>query len=108
MLQLYQYTYTLMLRAGFEPAVDESKTTHVTVEETIVLVYFYQLPLERWDCWFEPYSCMDIYCVRLFCVFVVLCVDRGLATGSSSIQGVLPTMYRIKKLKKRPRSNKGL
>jgi hypothetical protein len=37
---------------------------------------------------------------RLFCVYVVLCVGIGLATGWSSVQGVLPTMYRIKKLKK--------
>jgi hypothetical protein len=44
--------------------------------------------------------------VRLFCVYVVLCVGSGLATGWSLAQGVLPTVYRIKKLKKRPRSNK--
>jgi hypothetical protein len=39
-------------------------------------------------------------CVRLFCVCVVLCVGRGLATGWSPVQGVLPTVYRIKELKK--------
>jgi hypothetical protein len=49
-----------------------------------------------------------LYCVRLFWVCVVLCVGRGLATGWSSVQGVLKTVYRIKKLKKRPRPNKGL
>jgi hypothetical protein len=48
---------------------------------------------------------MDV-CVRLFCVCVVLCLGRGLATGWFPVQGVLPTVYRIKKLKKRPRSNK--
>jgi hypothetical protein len=41
------------------------------------------------------------------CVFI-LCVGGGLATGWSPVQGVLPTVYRSKKLKKRPRSNKGL
>jgi hypothetical protein len=41
---------------------------------------------------------MDV-CVRLFCVCVVLCVRTGLATGWSPVQGVLPTVYRIKKLK---------
>jgi hypothetical protein len=46
-------------------------------------------------------------CMRLFCVCVVLCVGSGLATGWSSVQGVLPTVYRIKKLKKRLRSTKG-
>jgi hypothetical protein len=38
----------------------------------------------------------------------ILCVGRGCATGWSPVQGVLPTLYRIKKLKKRPRPNKGL
>jgi hypothetical protein len=52
-------------------------------------------------------TCTDVS-VRLFCVYIVLCVGNGLATGWSSVQGVLPTVYRIKKLKKRPRSNKGL
>jgi hypothetical protein len=45
-------------------------------------------------------------CVGLFCVCVVLCVGSGPATGWSPVQGVLPTVYRIKKLKKRRRSNK--
>jgi hypothetical protein len=50
---------------------------------------------------------MYVY-VRLFCVCAVLRVGRGLATGGSPSQGVLPTVYRIKKLKKGPRSDKGL
>jgi hypothetical protein len=45
-------------------------------------------------------------CVRLFCVCVVLCVGSGLATGWFPVQGVLPPVYSIKKLKKRPSSNK--
>jgi hypothetical protein len=44
----------------------------------------------------------------LFCVCVVLCVGSGLATDCSPIHGVLPIAYRVKKLRKRPRSNKGL
>jgi hypothetical protein len=47
-----------------------------------------------------------VVCVRLFYVCVVLCVGRGLATGWSPVQGFLPNMYRIKKLKKQPRSAK--
>jgi hypothetical protein len=43
--------------------------------------------------------------VQLFCVCVVLCVGRDLVTGWSPVQGDLQTMYRIKKLKKRQRSN---
>jgi hypothetical protein len=38
--------------------------------------------------------------VFLFCVSVFLSIGRGLATGWSPVQGVLPTVYRIKKLKK--------
>jgi hypothetical protein len=45
-------------------------------------------------------------CARLFCVCVVLRAGSRLATGWSPVQGVLSTVYRIKKLKKRPRSNK--
>jgi hypothetical protein len=40
---------------------------------------------------------MDV-CVRLFSVCVVLCVGSGLAMGWSPVQGVLPFVYRIKKL----------
>jgi hypothetical protein len=57
--------------------------------------------LERWDRGFESHSrngCLYSEC--LFCVSVVLCVGRGLATGWSPVQGVLSTVYRIKKLEK--------
>jgi hypothetical protein len=51
---------------------------------------------------------MDVCTVCLFCVCVALCVGRGLATGWSPVQGVLPTVYMIKKVKKRPGPNKML
>jgi hypothetical protein len=41
--------------------------------------------------------------VCVYSVCVVLCVGSGLAMGWSLVQGALPTVYRIKKLKKRPR-----
>jgi hypothetical protein len=41
-------------------------------------------------------------CVHLFCVCVILCIYRGLTTGWSPVQGVLPTVYMIKKLKSGP------
>jgi hypothetical protein len=41
---------------------------------------------------------MDI-CVCVYSVFVLSCVGSGLATGWSPVQGVLPTVYKIKKLK---------
>jgi hypothetical protein len=43
--------------------------------------------------------------VCVYSVCVVLCVGSGLATGWSLVQGVLLTVYKIKKLRKRPRSN---
>jgi hypothetical protein len=49
---------------------------------------------------------MDV-CVRLFCVSVGLCVGRGHATGSSPYQEVLPTVYRVNKLKKAAKVHKG-
>jgi hypothetical protein len=45
-------------------------------------------------------------CVRLFCVCVVLCVGGGLATGLPPVQGVLPNLYTIRKIERRPRPNK--
>jgi hypothetical protein len=42
-------------------------------------------------------------CVRLFWVCVVLWVGSGLATGWSPVQAILPSVYRIKKLKQRRR-----
>jgi hypothetical protein len=45
-------------------------------------------------------------CMRLFCVRVVLCVGRGLATGRLLVQGVLPSVNKITKLNKGPGPNK--
>jgi hypothetical protein len=42
---------------------------------------------------------MDVWCMCLFCVCVVLCLGKGLATSWSLVQGVLPTVDKIKKLK---------
>jgi hypothetical protein len=60
--------------------------------------------LEHLDRGCKSHSRHVCLCVRLFCV----CVGSGLATGSSPVQGVLPTVFRIKKLKTRPKPNKGL
>jgi hypothetical protein len=38
--------------------------------------------------------------VSAFILFVLSCVCSGLATGWSSVQGVIPTVYRVKKLKR--------
>jgi hypothetical protein len=48
--------------------------------------------LERWDRGIESHSRHGCVCVRLFCVCVGLCVGSGLATGSSLVQGVLPSV----------------
>jgi hypothetical protein len=55
----------------------------------------------------NPTQGMDL-CVHLFCVSVVLYVGRGFATVWSAVQGVLPTVCKIMKLKKRTMSNKRL
>jgi hypothetical protein len=46
----------------------------------------------------NPTRGMDV-CVRLFRICVVLCVGSGLATGWSPVQGVLPTVYRLRNWK---------
>jgi hypothetical protein len=47
---------------------------------------------------------MDVWCVYmcLFCVCAVLYLGSGLATSWSLVQGVLPSVKMIMKLKKRP------
>jgi hypothetical protein len=47
----------------------------------------------------NPAGSMDV-CVRLFCVYVVLCVGSSLSTGWSSVQGVLPTIYGLRNWKR--------
>jgi hypothetical protein len=63
-------------------------------------------PLEHWDHGFESHSRHGCLCVCLFCVSAVLCAGSRLATGWSPVQGVLPNVYRIKKLKNKPRSKR--
>lgn len=50
---------------------------------------------------------IDVY-LRLFYVCTLRCVERGLATRWSPFQGVPPNVYRIKKMKNRPRLRKEL
>jgi hypothetical protein len=52
-------------------------------------------PLEQWDRGFEPHSRNGCLCCSVH--------SRGLATGRSRVQGVLLTVYRIKK----PQSGQG-
>jgi hypothetical protein len=40
----------------------------------------------------NPTQGMDVWCMCLFCVCVVLCLGRGLATSWSLLQGVLPSV----------------
>jgi hypothetical protein len=53
--------------------------------------------LERWDRGFESHSRNGCLCVYTVCI--VLCVGSGLATGWSTVQGVLPTVYRLRNWK---------
>jgi hypothetical protein len=45
----------------------------------------------------NPTQGMDV-CLRLFCVCAVVCVGSGLASGWSPVQGVLPTVLRLRNL----------
>jgi hypothetical protein len=54
----------------------------------------------------NPTRSMNV-CVRLFCVYVVLCEGRILATGWSPDQGVLPTVYRLRHWKRGQGRNRG-
>jgi hypothetical protein len=56
----------------------------------------------------NPTRSNDVCIVCIYSVFVLFCVCRGLETGWSPVQGVLPTVYRIVKLEKRPRSNRAV
>jgi hypothetical protein len=48
---------------------------------------------EHWDSGFNSHSRYGyLYCVRLFCVCVVLCVGSGLAMDWSLVHGVLRTV----------------
>jgi hypothetical protein len=59
--------------------------------------------LGRWDRGFESHSGHgSLVCMRLFCVCVVLCLGRGLATDWSLVQGVLPTVKNDTELNKSP------
>jgi hypothetical protein len=46
----------------------------------------------------NPTRGMDV-CLHLFCVCIVLCVGSSLTRGWSPVQGVLPTMYRLRNWK---------
>jgi hypothetical protein len=47
-------------------------------------------PPKHWNRWFESHS------VCVYSVFVLSCVGIGLTMGLSPVQGVLPTVYKIK------------
>jgi hypothetical protein len=55
----------------------------------------------------SPTQVMDA-CLRLFCVYVVLGVGSGLATGWSPIPGVLPTLLELRKWSETKRFTDGL
>jgi hypothetical protein len=65
-------------------------------------------PLKRWGREFESHARHESPCVCLFCACVVLRVGSGLTTSSSPFQGVLPSVYGLKKLRNWPRPNKEL
>jgi hypothetical protein len=61
-------------------------------------------PVQTLGSWVRIPQRHGCLCLRLFCVYVVLCADSGLATGWSTVQGVLPTVYKTTKVKKATRA----
>jgi hypothetical protein len=61
--------------------------------------------LKHWSRGFKSHS--RHRCLIILCLYVVLCVGRGLVKGCSAVRGVPPTLYRIKKLKTWSRHKKG-
>jgi hypothetical protein len=58
----------------------------------------YLFSLKHWSRGFE-FHWRHVY-VRLFCDCAILYVGSGIAKGWYPVQGVLPTVHKIKKLKK--------
>jgi hypothetical protein len=50
-----------------------------------------RIPQKTWMFGVSVCMCVCV-CMRLFCVCAVLCLDRGLATGWSPVQGDLPSV----------------
>jgi hypothetical protein len=55
-------------------------------------------PVKHWDRWFESHS-RHVQYISVHSVFVLSCVGSDLVTDWSLVQGVVPTVYEIKKLK---------
>jgi hypothetical protein len=58
-------------------------------------------PLEHWGRGFEYHSGHGCLCAFILCLCCRVCVGSSLATGWSPAKGVLPTVYKFKKPKKR-------
>jgi hypothetical protein len=63
-------------------------------------------PLKYWDHVFKSNS--RHACLSAFILLVLFCVGSDLVTVWSPIQGVLPTLYEIKKFKGAARTETGL
>jgi hypothetical protein len=115
------YTIQFFIRTDVDCSISDitlcAYVPHVLTLAIGILAYWIQLrnkqPIKmtaRYKAWtvfvrsnagFESYSKHGCLCA------FILCVGSGLAMGWSPVQGVLPTVYKIKTLKKRIRSNKG-
>jgi hypothetical protein len=64
--------------------------------------------LRRWIVGSNPTQVLEVCCVYVFILCcVVLCLRRGLATSWSLVQGVLPSVKMIMKLKEEARAHGG-
>jgi hypothetical protein len=86
---LFEFLFFLMSRPSHPPWFVHPNITCVPVSMAERSKAFYSLrPLEHWDRRFE--SCFGHGCVSAYFCVVLSCVGRGLASGWSPVQGVLP------------------
>jgi hypothetical protein len=81
-----QYICTIFPTPVTVAARSKAWTIFARSESGIVVSY----PTQGMDVW---------YVYAFFCVYVVLCLGSGLATGQSLVQGVLPSVKWLKRLK---------
>jgi hypothetical protein len=96
----YVYIYSVYIRSPFISEVNDSGPVMIAEPSKAWTVF------ARSDAVIvgsNPASGMDVWCVYvctracLFCVCVVVYLGRGLATGRSLVQEVLPAVYRTKR-----------
>jgi hypothetical protein len=90
--RLYEYSFTLI---NIIIKISSVTFQYITLSKCACP----SSPLEHWGRGFESHSRRGCLCAFILCLYTVLCVGIGLASGWHPVRGVLLTVYRIKKLK---------